>query len=208
MPRIVTGGSFMETIKEASRFFMKTDDVHDALARVTRRLAEEGIDYALIGGMALVAHGFVRFTSDVDILITPEGLRAIHERLVGRGYVPLFPGARKALRDTVNGTKVEFITAGEYPGDGKPKPVRFPDPAEASLDMQGTRVITLEKLIELKLASGLSNRDRLRDLADVQDLIRALELPLDLAERLDPSVRDTYVEYWHAIQNAQGPDRE
>jgi hypothetical protein len=82
VPKVVIGGSFRETVREASRFFMKTDDVHDALARVTRRLAEEGIDYALIGGMALVAHGFVRFTANVNILITAEGLSAIHEKLL------------------------------------------------------------------------------------------------------------------------------
>src|SRR5687768_15876662 len=125
MPKVVRGESFLETLRESSRFFMKKDDVHETLSRITRRLAAEGIDYALIGGMALAAHGFVRFTSDVDILTTADGLSAIHEKLVGRGYVPLFPGARKALRDTANGTTVEFITAGEYPGDGKPKPVRF-----------------------------------------------------------------------------------
>ena len=49
---------------------------------------------------------------------------------------------------------------------------------------------------------------RLRDLADVQDLIAALRLPLELAEQLDPSVREKYREFWYAIQNATGPDRE
>lgn len=187
---------------------MKADEVHDTLARVTRRLQEERIDYALIGGMALFAHGYRRYTTDVDILITPSGLEAIHRQLVGRGFVPRFPGARKALRDTTTGVTVEFITTGEYPGDGKPKPVGFPDPATASVDIDGIHVITIEKLIELKLASGLSNPDRLRDLADVQDLIKHLKLPLEFAEKLDPSVRDKYVEFWHAHQNATGPDRE
>lgn len=198
----------MEAVREAAKFFMKTDPVHETLARVTRRLAEEDIEYALIGGMALFAHGYRRFTEDVDILTNREGLEAIHTRLVGPGYVPLFPGARKALRDTKTGTKVEFITTGEYPGDGKPKPVRFPEPSEVSEEIDGVRVIRIEKLIELKLASGLSNAERLRDLADVQDLVKHLGLPLDLADKLDPSVRDTYVQYWHGNQNATGPDRE
>jgi hypothetical protein len=77
---------------------------------------------------------------------------------VGRGYVPLFPGRRKALRDTTTGVKVDLIAAGEYPGDGKPKPVVFPDPRDFSVDIEGYRVITHEKLIELKLASGLPAR--------------------------------------------------
>lgn len=50
---------------------------------------------------------------------------------------------------------------------------------------------------------------RLRDLGDVQDLIAALNLPLSLAGKLDPSVRDTYIQYWHANKNATtGPERE
>ncbi|HVR37690.1 MAG TPA: hypothetical protein VMU84_01240 [Thermoanaerobaculia bacterium] len=204
----MANASFLETVREASRFFMKTDDVHETLGRIVRRLSEEGIDYAIIGGMALVAHGFVRLTDDVDILTTREGLDAIHSRLVGRGYVPLFAGARKRLRDATTGTKVEFITAGEYPGDGKPKPVTFPEPTAASVDIDGVRVITIEKLVELKLASGLTSPDRLRDLADVQDLIKAVALPREFAEKLDPSVREKYLEFWDAIQNATGPDRD
>lgn len=198
----------MEAVREAGKFFMKTDPVHETLARITRRLAEENIDYALIGGMALFAHGYRRFTEDVDILTTREGLEAIHTRLVGFGYVPVFPGARKALRDTATGTKVEFITTGEYPGDGKPKAVRFPVPSEVSQEIDGVKVIRIEKLIELKLASGLTNPNRLNDLGDVQRLIEHLELPLGLAEKLDASVRETYIQYWHFNQNATGPDRE
>ena len=200
--------SFLQEVREASKFFMKTDDVHETLSRVTRRLHDAGIDYALIGGMALFAHGYRRFTTDVDILTTPAGLDAIHQQLVGRGFVARFPGARKALRDTTTGVTVEFITTGEYPGDGKPKAVGFPDPATASVDIDGVRVISIEKLIELKLASGLTNPERLRDLADVQDLIAHLNLPLELADKLDPSVRDTYIQYWHLHQNSTGPDRE
>lgn len=195
-------------MEETSRFFMKTDDVHETLRRITRKLHEEGIEYAIAGGMALVAHGYVRYTSDVDVLTTPEGLDLVHQRLVGRGYVPTFPGARKSLRDTTTGTKVDFITTGEYPGDGKPKPVRFPHPAAASIEIDGKRVLRIEHVIELKLASGLTNPNRLNDLGDVQRLIEHLDLPLDLADKLDPFVRDTYIQYWHYNQNATGPDRE
>ncbi|MBI3471735.1 MAG: hypothetical protein HY013_10290 [Candidatus Solibacter usitatus] len=63
--------------------------------------------------------------------------------------------------------------------------------------------MTLEKLIELKLASGMSAPHRLRDLADVQDTIRTLHLPPDLADRLDSSVRSAYLDLW---RQAQTPD--
>jgi hypothetical protein len=83
-------------------------------------------DYAVIGGMALVAHGYRRFTEDVDILMTPEMLRTFRDCLVGRGYLPAFTGATKSFRDTQTGVRIKIVTAGEYPGDGNPKPVSFP----------------------------------------------------------------------------------
>ena len=155
----------------------------------------------------MAAHGFVRATEDVDLLVTPRGLRAFRERCVGRGYVPAFPGAKKSFRDVETGVRVEFITTGEFPGDGKAKPVQFPDPEGPAIEMDGVPVVTLAKLIELKLASGLSAPHRLRDLADVQDLIRALNLPEELAEQLDPSVREKFVELWRLVQDSEaGPE--
>jgi|SRR2546428_13869 len=199
MPWIVRDAPFDGTLKEAER---RREAVAETVARLTDRLHEEGIDYAIIGGMALVAHGFVRFTNDVDVLITREGWDRIHERLVGRGYRPAFQGARKTLRDTQTGIDIEFITAGEFPGDGLPKAVKFPMPDVASVERDGRRVIALPKLIELKLASGLSaEHRRLRDLADVQDLIIALKLPREIGEQIDPSVRDEFYRMWDAAQS-------
>jgi len=197
--------SFADTLREGSDFFMKRGSIYDTLNKVTRRLREEKIDYAVVGAMALSAHGFRRFTEDVDLLTTPEGLDAIHQRLVGRGYVPAFPGARKKLRDTETGVRVDFITSGEYPGDGKPKPVRFPEPREVSVEREGYSVITLTKLVELKLVAGLTAADRLKDLADVQELIKVVKLPRELGEQLDPSVRDEYYRMWDGAQNVWDP---
>jgi hypothetical protein len=184
---------------------MKRADVHRALDKIERRLTEQNIDYAVIGGMALDIHGYERVTNDVDLLTTKAGLDAIHERVVGLGYVPTFAGSRKRLRDTENSVVVEFIVTGEYPGDGLPKPVVFPDPREASIDLEGHRVIMLPKLIELKLASGLTGANRLKDLADVQEAIKVLNLPRALGQQLDPSVREEYHRYWDAQQNAYDP---
>jgi hypothetical protein len=119
--------------------------------------------------------------------------------------VAAFPGARKAFVDTESRVPIEIITAGEYPGDGKPKPVVFPDPATSSVEIDGIRVVALPTLIELKLASGLSAGHRLRDLADVQDLIVALELPLELADSLDASVRGEYRRLWNLAREARNP---
>jgi hypothetical protein len=182
----------------ADDFFMKKGIVFETMRRLAQRLEAEGISYAVIGGMALAAHGYVRMTLDVDILLTPEGLARFQEKFVGRGYVADFPGAAKSFRDAETNVKVEIITTGEFPGDGLPKPVCFPDPEGQTVEEDDVLAINLEKLIELKLASGLSATHRMRDLADVQDLIMALNLPPELKDRIDESVRPEYQRIWEA----------
>jgi hypothetical protein len=192
-------------LREGSMHFERESAVHRTLEKITRRLDELGIPYAVVGAMALFFHGFRRFTEDVDLLVTPEDLRTIHDRLEGLGYVPPFPGS-KQLRDAEHGVRVEFLTTGDYPGDGKPKPVAFPHPDEASTEIDGYRCLQLPKLIELKLASGMTNIGRLKDLADVQEMIRVLKLPKELADQLNPYVREKYRELWEAVENSpSGP---
>jgi len=94
------------------------------------------------------------------------------------------------------------MTTGEYPGDGKPKPVSMPTPSEASIEIDGVKFVTLEKLIELKLASGISALDQLKDLADVQELIKFRNLDADFAHRLNPSVRAKYRELEEAVRKS------
>jgi len=40
----------------------------------------------------------------------------------------------------------------------------------------------------------------MKDLADVQELIRAAKLPLELGEELSAMVRPKYAEIWHATK--------
>src|SRR5258708_33450261 len=96
-----------------------------------------------------------RFTKSVDFPATADGLKTIHEKLEGLGYVPPFTGS-KQLRDTESGVRIEFLVAGQFPGDGKPKPVAFPDPSEAATRIDGIAYLQLPKLVELKLASGMT----------------------------------------------------
>jgi hypothetical protein len=195
--------NFRWALQEGSMHFEEASAVHRTLRRVAQRLDELGVPYAVAGGMALFLHGFRRFTEDVDILVTKDGLRLIHERMEGLGYVAPFQGS-KNLRDADTGVRIEFLVAGEYPGDGKPKSVAFPDPAAVGVERDGIRYLSLPKLIELKLASGLTNPLRLKDIVDVQELIRLLKLPPAFADSLDPSVRAKFLELWTVIQ--QNPE--
>lgn len=179
---------------------MGKSPVHAAAGRIARTLSGMDISFAIAGALAANAHGHVRTTDDVDLLLTPEGLRRFKQRWLGRGWVEQFPGSR-GLRDTVSNVKIDVMLTGDYPGDGNPKPVAFPDPAGVSeSDAQGNPILRLPVLITLKLASGMTAAHRLQDLADVIELIRSNDLALDYAEHLDPYVREKYGELWQAAQ--------
>lgn len=179
--------------------------VQDALRRVCARLTEAGVPFAVAGGMALFFHGFRRFTEDIDILVTRAGLAELHRQLDGLGYVPPFTGS-KNLRDTELGVRIEFIVAGDYPGDGKPKAVAFPDPADVTTQIDGMPFLTLPALVELKLASGQSSPGRLKDLGDVEELIRVKSLPREYATELNESVRALFEQLWDGVREARHYD--
>lgn len=179
---------------------MGESQVHRAVDRLVQALDDARIPYAIVGAMALNEYGYQRVTTDVDVLLDREGLATFKERYLGRGYVEKFPGS-KGVRDTVNGVDVDVLLAGDYPGDGRPKPVRFPDPATAAVRGERVALLPLERLVELKLASGMTAPHRLRDLADVLELIRRRALPEETASDLDPYVREKFLELWRAAQS-------
>lgn len=191
---------FIDGAREAGRFFVGDSNVFRALEELVERLAKLDIPYAIVGAMALNAYGYQRTTSDVDVLVRPEGLAAFKQAYLGRGYLEKFPGS-KGLRDTRENVKIDVLLSGEFPGDGKEKPIAFPDPAEAAVSGERFALLPIERLIELKLASGMTAPHRLRDLADVIGLVRANSLPEGLAVELHPYVREKYLELWRAAQH-------
>ena len=196
--------AFWEGVAEARRFFMGEADVQVALERFARSLDELGVPYAIVGALALNEWGYRRATVDVDVLLNAEGFARVKAELLGRGYVEKFPGSR-GLRDTMAGVDIDILLAGEYPGDDRPKAVAFPDPSTAAVRGRRVALLPLAMLIEMKLASGLSAPHRLKDLADVLELIRALSLPRETTASLDPSVREKFDELWQAAQAAERP---
>jgi hypothetical protein len=185
-------------LKQGSLHFEEKSAVHDSLRRIAKRLDELGIPYAIAGGMALFMHDYRRFTEDVDILVAKEDIKRIHEALEGRGYRPPFERS-KNLRDSENNVRIEFLLSGDYPGDGKPKPVKFPEPGQVSIERDGVRFLQLPTLVELKLASGMTSLDRAKDLVDVQELIKLLGLSADFASQLNPYVHEKYQELWRNV---------
>lgn len=180
--------------------FEGTSAVHRTQKRPVEKWNQLGVDYAIAGGMALFFHGYRRFTEDVDVLVTSEDLKRIHDALECLGYVRSFEKS-KSLRDAETGVKIVFLVTGQYPGEGKACPIAFPQAAEASEVIEGARVIALPRLIAFKLASGRASY-RGGDVNDVQKLIQALGLTRDFALQLEPSVREMYQTKWEDAQRA------
>lgn len=193
--------AFWDGVAAAERFFMAKSDVHAAMHKLCATLEADGIPYAIAGGMALNAYGYQRVTTDVAVLLTAAGLSEFKRRHLGLGWVERFPGSR-SVRDTEHNVPIDVLITGGYPGDGKPKPVMFPDPSIATA-AGGVSLLPLPVLVELKLASGMTNMDRLKDLADVQELIRHARLPIALADELHPMVRGKYEEIWRATSQGR-----
>jgi hypothetical protein len=194
---------FLQGAREASRYFVNKSKVHRALERLVARLTELKIPYAIVGALSLNAYGYQRTTSNVGVLLRREDLDAFKKRHLGRGYVEKFPGS-KGLRDATQSVDIDVLLAGDYPGDGKEKPVAFPDPERAGVRGERFTLLPLPTLIELKIASGMTAPHRLRDLADVIELIRVNAIEEGFSESLHPYVRPKFRELWQAAQVRDG----
>lgn len=169
-------------------FFAKNDEVHKSMRRLVKRLEKAGISYAVMGGMAVNAHGQRRTTKDVDVLVTAEGLEEFRRRYVSKNYQQQ-PNRSRRFMDRVNNVEIDFLVTGHYPGRGGPAPFPFPDPDTASEEIENYRVVTLSQLIQLKLAAR-----RHYDFGDVVALIGVHDLDESFAERLHPGVHQDYIE--------------
>jgi hypothetical protein len=180
--------SFWRRVKEIDLFFQKNDRVHKSMRRVVKRLEKAGIPYAIVGGMAVNAHGHERTTKDVDLLLTAEGLAEFQRRFVPKNYEGTERRPRR-FADRTNRVMLDVLVTGHFPGSGKPGPIAYPDPSAVGETIETTRVVDLTTLIQLKLAAH-----RYQDFADVVALIRVHDLDEAFADRLHPSVRDDYIE--------------
>jgi hypothetical protein len=191
-------------LRETGRHFEEASLVHKTLKQIVKRLDEVGISYAVVGGMAMYMHGLRRFTIDVDLLVRRDGAGQMIEQLKGLGYYLDQGGTGIKLRDVDTGVRIKFLFAGDYPGDGKQNVVAYPDPAGATVEIGGMKILVLPALVELKLAAGIPVSYRLKSLADAQELIRALKLPRNFGDQLNPYVRPKFDELWAGV--AQSPN--
>jgi hypothetical protein len=203
-----------EMYQEGIRYFMGEGRLNSTLKQLAADLEVHSIDYVVIGGMALFAHKYPRFTQDIDVVVSPEGLGKFQRKLLGiggwgmSGYLRKTPASDRNFRSVPLGVGIKVTLTGEYPGDGKPKPVSMPNPQTEFVEIDGVHFVSLEKLIELKLASGMTAGDRLKDLADVQELIKTRRLPSEFVSLLDPYVRAKFLELYQAVEQARETEEQ
>lgn len=129
----------------------------DASARLTRR----GVPHALVGGLAVQAHGFERYTKDVDLLVPshrPEVLKEVRGGVALDFRPPLFRGTSYTRRGVV----IDLIQPADPRTLFLDAELRLPDSAA---DVPVARV---EAIVAMKLLGG-----RAQDDADVVRLLHA-----------------------------------
>jgi len=157
-------------------------------------LADYDIPHLIVGGIAVQEHGYPRVTIDVDIVV-PDVLEAVEFITANvTGPFARVPGCDDRVEDRRNGVKVDLLPAGKVLRRGCKVP--FPQPTKTTEQLQ---IVNLEELISLKLDSWVNSPlRRLKDKADVVELITRRQLPRDLA--VATVVRDLYLELWDGLQ--------
>jgi len=147
-----------------------------------KRLVAHGVDFVVIGGIAMVAHGSARITRDLDICYATDeaNLEALGNAMIELGArlrgvvdeVPFVPDAR-----TLRRTTILTLDTPDGPIDLLVRPAGAPDYAtlraraeRATLDGVAILNASLDDLESMKLASG-RDKDRL-DLEEIEVIRR------------------------------------
>jgi len=166
-----------------------------SLEAIVRALNEAGVRYLIVGGLAVVAHGLVRFTADIDLVLDPEeaALRKAVAALSALGYRPRAPveftefadAAKRSHWVREKGLSVFSTFSGEHRATEVDLFVESPfdfsrayeraDRFEVAPGLMAT-IVCLEDLIEMKQRAG-----RPQDLQDVEGL-RSLKTPSELQD--------------------------
>ena len=150
---------------------------------VFRALNDRGVRYLVAGGVAVVLHGHMRYTKDLDLVVdlAPEQATAAIEALSAMGLVPSLPVDPLSFADA--GTRQVWIREEgmavlslHHPDDGRLVVDLFVEPPadfealwsasdEMQLETTIVKVVSLEHLIAMKRTAS-----RPRDMLDVEEL--------------------------------------
>lgn len=147
------------------------------VSEILRRLTEAGVDFVVIGGIAVVLLGSARNTKDLDITFATDEanlealghvLQGLHARLRGvHEDVPFIPDARTLRQVSLLtlDTDAGWLDLLAAPPGGPPYATLRAHATELDLDGSNIRVASIDDMIAMKNTAG-----RLQDLADVDEL--------------------------------------
>jgi hypothetical protein len=164
-------GTILELARELSQFMRR-----------------EGIPGVVIGGIAVLLHGYVRTTEDIDVFVDQHS-STLKDLLIAEGFE--FDEQRREF--VRYGIPVQFVTRD-----------LVVNPPRRTVEIEGIITVSLPDLIGMKLESGSKNVLRTKDMADVIGLILRHGLKSDFARHLDKSLRPTFRKLVKAIRQAGG----
>ena len=159
---------------------LESGSLRDSLVLLLTRLQKRSVDSALVGGVALAAHGVVRGTRDLDFLVPAEQEPAVHEVMQELGFEVLARGASVSSY-VLEHLRVDFLLARREYGR------RMLERAgQVSLARHlAVKVVQVEDLIALKLQALVSDPRRGRDRADVEALLRSAAATVNMDQVRD-----------------------
>lgn len=131
-------------------------------------LSQNNIDHALIGGLALGVYGYERFTNDVDLLVDGKKHAETEKALISVGF-ELYRKSDDLM---------QFMGIGRLDLIFAHRPISLQMLADAKfIDGLGIRCLMAEDIIGLKIQAYCDDKSRrLKDLADIQELVRTNSL--------------------------------
>jgi predicted nucleotidyltransferase len=148
-------------------------------------LTEAGVRYVVVGGVAVVLHGYLRATADLDLIIglDPPNIEAALRTLDRLGFHPRAPVSLRAFADPIErrrwiedkNLQVFSLWHSKIPGFEIDIFVESPTPFEelyeramhAKIGSADVPVAAIDDLIAMKRAAG-----RPRDVDDIDALLR------------------------------------
>jgi hypothetical protein len=143
-------------------------DLFEESRRLLQALEGRGIEYAVVGAVALAVHGVPRATTDIDLLIRPESLEAVEEEAHELGYIlkaqPMqFPDGME-IRRLSKIVDEETLTLDLLLVDANLEEI-WESRRRIEASFAGAWVISRDALIRMKTSAG-----REQDMADVRRL--------------------------------------
>jgi hypothetical protein len=152
--------------------------IDQALPAARELLASAGVPFKIVGGLAVIHHGYARTTEEIDLLVEAGSQESIDARLEPFGFARETP---HRLRHRATGVAAHLLIAGEpMPRPGCPP---YPSPGTLRSSPEDAAAVSLDALVRLKLLAG-----RHQDRADVVALLKSLDerAYLDLEAALEP----------------------